>query len=209
MADNYLENKMEELQERRPKVVHIHQPLDTLLKRNRSHRGYDAKVQLSRETLLDILSVVTLVPSGKNAQTLRYRLVPSQEAPLVLPHITLGAALPQLHLPFPGEEPQAYIVICCTGEENKVVDIDLGIAAQSLLLKAVEMGLNGIFILNFRAQALQEALGLPSKPIAVIGLGKGTDRIFLIPAHQGDSLAYYRKDGAHFVPKLTVQDLLI
>ena len=152
MADNYLEKKMEEMGQARPKVVRNHPSLESLLKRNRSFRGYDAAVKLSRETLRELASVATLVPSGMNAQRLRFRLVPSEEAPQVLPHITLGAALPEEHLPHPGEEPQGYIVICATGEENRIVDMDLGIAAQSMLLRAVEKGLNGIFILNFRAE---------------------------------------------------------
>ena len=209
MADNYLEKKMEEMGQVRPKVVRNHPSLESLLKRNRSFRGYDAAVKLSRETLRELASVATLVPSGMNAQRLRFRLVPSEEAPLVLPHITLGAALPEEHLPHPGEEPQGYIVICATGEENRVVDMDLGIAAQSMLLRAVEKGLNGIFILNFRAEALQEALGLPLKPLAVLAFGKGIERIFLMPAAKDSSLKYYRKDGVHYVPKLGIDDLLI
>lgn len=209
MADNYLEKKAEELSRVRPKVVRTHPSLESLLKRNRSYRGYDASVKLSRETLRDIASVASLVPSGMNAQRLRFRLVPSEEAPLVLPHIKFGAALPEEHLPHPGEEPQGYIVICAAGEEDRVVDMDLGIAAQSMLLRAVEKGLNGIFILNFRPEALQEALGLPLRPLAVLAFGKGTERIFLMPAQKETSLRYYRKDGVHYVPKLGIDDLLI
>ena len=209
MADNYLEKKAEELNYLRPKIVRTHPSLESLLKRNRSFRGYDAAVRLSRETLRDIASVASLVPSGMNAQRLRFRLVPSEEASLVLPHIRLGAALPEEHLPHPGEEPQGYIVISATGEEDRVVDMDLGIAAQSMLLRAVEKGLNGIFILNFRPEALQEALGLPLRPLAVLAFGKGTERIFLMPVKKDASLRYYRKDGVHYVPKLGIDDLLI
>lgn len=209
MADNYIENRMEEVRAGKPRIVRNHTSLDTLLKRNRSHRGYDSSEKIDREKLLEIVAAATLVPSGMNAQTLRFRLVPSEEAHLVLPHIKLGAALPEEHLPHPGEEPQGYIVICSEREEDRVVDIDLGIAAQSMLLKAVDMGLNGIIILNFKAEEIRQALNLPLKPLAVIGLGKGTDRIFLLPVHKGDSLKYYRRDGVHFVPKLTAGDLLV
>lgn len=209
MADNYLENRMEELKASRPKIVRNHTSLDTLLKRNRSHRGYDSSFILTRETLLEILSVVTMVPSGMNAQALRFRLVPSDEAHLLHPLVKLGAALPEEHLPHPGEEANGYIVICGARPEDKVLDIDLGIAAQSILLKAVDMGLNGIVILNFKAAAVKEALKLPLEPLAVIGLGKGIERIFLMPAHQGDSLKYYRKDGVHYVPKIITEDLVL
>ena len=103
-----------------------------------------------------------------NRQALRFRLVSGADAALVHPLVKLGAALPEEHLPHPGMEPSAYIVVCSTVPEDKVVDIDLGIAAQSMLLKATEMGLGGIFILNFRREALKEALGLPLEPVAVI-----------------------------------------
>jgi nitroreductase len=209
MADNYLENRMEELKASRPKIVRNHTSLDTLLKRNRSFRGYDSAVPVTREMLLEMVSVATLVPSGMNAQALRFRLVDSTEAHLIHPLIKLGAALPEEHLPHPGEEPQGYIVICGARPEDKVLDIDLGIAAQSILLKAVDMGLSGIVILNFNAARVKEALKLHLEPLAVIGLGKGTERIFLMPAHQGDSLKYYRKDGVHYVPKLVIEDLVL
>ena len=208
MADNYLEKRAEELRNQRPKVVRNHPSLESLLKRNRSYRGYDAARVVTEEDLLKILEVVPWVASGMNAQPLRFRLVTGADAARVHPLVKLGAALPQEHLPHAGEEPSAYIVVCSTVPENRVVDMDLGIAAQSILLRAVELGLGGIFILNFKASELAAALQLPSEPLAVIGIGKPIERIFMVPAAPGDSLNYYRKDGAHFVPKLQVEDLL-
>ena len=209
MADNYLEKRQQELAEKRPKVVHNHPSLDSLLKRNRSYRGYDASRPVTEADFLKMLETVPWVASGMNAQPLRFKLVTGADAARVHPLVKLGAALPEEHLPHPGEEPSAYIVVCSTVPENKVVDMDLGIAAQSILLKAVEMGLGGIFILNFQADALHEALQLPLQPLAVIGIGKPSERIFLVPVKEGAPLAYYRKDGAHFVPKLQVEDLLL
>lgn len=209
MADNYLENREQAVRERRPVVKRVNASLDTLLRRNRSYRGYDQSRVVTLKDLRQIVSVATLVGSGKNQQRLRYRMVTGEEASAVLPNIVLGAALPEEHLPKPGTEPQAFIVVCCTGEENKVVDIDLGIAAQSMLLKATEMGLGGIFILNFKADAIRSALNLPSKPIAVIAIGKGAENIYLLPVRSGASLDYYRREGVHFVPKLTLDDILI
>ena len=205
MADNYLEKRQQELAERRPKVVHPHPSLESLLKRNRSYRGYDHSHPVTEADLLRLLEVVPWVGSGMNAQPLRFKLVTGPATDLVHPLITLGSALPEERLPHPGEEPQAYIVVC-SASSGRTVDIDLGIAAQSILLRAVENGLGGIFVLNFRAAELRSALNLPMDPIAVIGIGKPLERVFLIPASEGDSLAYYRKDGAHFVPKLGVKD---
>ena len=194
MADNYLEKKFEELREKRPVIKRNHLSLDTLLHRNRSYRGYDPSRTVTREELMKMVEVTTLVPSGKNLQALRYRLVTEEESDKVLPLIRMGAALPELHLPFPGTEPRAFLVVCSTVPENPVLDIDLGIAAQSLLLKAVEMGLNGLIIRAFDPGKLQEALGLELTPLLVIAIGKGAENIYLKPVDAGESLTYYRKD---------------
>ena len=58
-----------------------HQPsLESLLKRNRSYRGYDASRVVTEEDLLKILEVVPWVASGMNAQPLRFRLVTGADA---------------------------------------------------------------------------------------------------------------------------------
>lgn len=209
MADNYLERRQAELAEGKKTVVRRSSPsLDTLLHRNRSYRGYDSSRKVTDKELKELVAVTTLVASGKNRQVLRYRLVTDPDADKVLPLITLGAALPEEHLPKPGMEPRAFIVVCSVAPEDRVVDIDLGFAAQSMLLKATEMGLGGIFILNFRKEALKEALSLPLDPVAVIAIGKPAESIFLLPS-AGPNLNYYRKDGLHYVPKLPVDKLLI
>ena len=209
MADNYLEKKYEALQEKRPVIRRNNVSLDTLLRRNRSYRGYDPARAVTREELKKLVEVTTLVPSGMNRQALRYRLVTEDESDRVLPLVRLGGALPELHLPFPGTEPRAFLVVASTVPENPVIDIDLGIAAQSLLLKAVEMGLNGIIIRAFDPGKLQEALGMDLAPLLVIAIGKGAEDIFLKPVDAGQPLNYYRKDGVHFVPKLKVDDILL
>lgn len=211
MADNYLEKRQEELARAQKKTVHRSNPsLDTLLRRNRSYRGFDPSREVTEADLRALVATVPLTASGMNRQPLRFRLVTGNSAARVLPLITLGAALPQEHLPKPGMQPGAYIVVCSAVQPDRVVDIDLGFAAQSILLKATEMGLGGIFVLNFRKEALREALQLPLEPLAVIAIGKPAENIFLLPADTaGASLQYYRKDGVHFVPKLPVDLLLV
>ena len=209
MADNYLENKMQELEHPRPVVRRNHPSLDSLLRRNRSYRGFDPSRIVTRKELEEIVAVNCFCASGMNRQTLRFRLVTEEEAGKVLPNLSMACHLKDEHRPHPGMEPRAFIVICSTARENRVVHIDLGIAAQSMLLKAVEMGLNGIFLLNIYSSSLKEALGMDMDPIAVIALGKGAENIFVKPVSAGESLTYYRKDGNHYVPKLRVEDLIL
>jgi nitroreductase len=210
MADNYLEKKMEEYRSRSVTAKSSAAiPLNRLLLLNRSHRGYDQRRMVTLDELRRIVSVNTRIPSARNQQCLRFRMVTTDEAHLVLPHIKLGSALPDLHLPIEGSEPQAFIIVCTTIEENKWVDMDLGISAQSMLLKATEMGLNGICIGAFNAQAITEAFALPHTPLLVIAIGKGAEQIQLTEIAEGDSHTYYRQEGIHYVPKVKLDDLLM
>ncbi len=210
MADNYLEKKMEEYRSRsvspKPSATI---PLNRLLLLNRSHRGYDQRRIVSQDELRRIISVNTRIPSARNQQCLRFCMVTADEAHKVLPHIKLGGALPELHLPTKGTEPQAFIIICSTIEENKWVDIDLGISTQSMLLKATEMGLNGICIGAFNAAAITEALTLPYPPLLIVAIGKGAEQIQLTEITESESHTYYREEGVHYVPKVKLDDLVI
>lgn len=211
MADNYLEKKMEEYRSRATQSTRSKATptLNQLLIRNRSYRGYDMSRIVSREELLRIVNVNTRIPSARNQQCLRFRLITADESHKVLPHIRLGGALPELHLPLKGTEPQAFIVICSTQAEDRWVDIDLGISAQSMLLKATEMGLNGICIGAFNPHELTSALSLPYPPLLVIAIGKGAEDIRLTEIGASDSHTYYRSEGIHYVPKLNLDELII
>lgn len=210
MADNYLEKKMEEYRSRSVASKSASAvPLNRLLLLNRSYRGYDQRRVVSEEELRRIVSVNTRLGSARNQQCLRFRMVTADEAHKVLPHIKLGGALPELHLPIEETEPQAFIIVCSTIEENKWVDIDLGISVQSMMLKATEMGLNGICIGAFNAQAITETFALPYAPLLIVAIGKGAEQIQLTEIAEGDSHTYYRKEGTHYVPKVKLDDLLM
>lgn len=212
MADNYLERRCEELSGSIKRVAKKGGgvSLDSLLLRNRSHRGYLKEQPVTMEQLRIIAGVNDKIPSGRNQQVLRFRLVTRENGGRELQKLTkLGAALPGLHLPLPGTEPEAFIVICTTVPESKFVDIDLGISLQSMLLKAVEIGLNGIAIGAFNKDAVKELLGLPLEPALLVAIGRGTDKIQLTRIAPDEPHAYYRKEGIHYVPKIHLDDLLV
>lgn len=208
MADNYLEKRMEDYRNQQPAKKRV-ATLNRLLKANRSYRGYDAKFVVRPDQLRRIIEVATLCPSARNQQVLRFRPVLSDEAAVVLKHIRLGGALPELHLPFAGTEPNAFIVICSTVPDSHYVSVDLGIVAQSMLLQATEMGLGGICIGAFDHAEIKEALNLPHDPLLVLAIGRPAERIELVECSEGDSLAYYREEGVHYVPKIRVDDLIL
>lgn len=208
MADNYLEKRMEDYLAQQPSKKRV-ATLSRLLLRNRSYRGYDASFIVRDDQLRRIIEVARFCPSARNQQVLRFRPVLHDEAAKVLENIRLGGALPELKLPFAGTEPNAFIVICSTVEESKYVDMDLGIVAQSMLLQATELGLGGICIGAFDHAAMKERLQLPYEPLLVLAIGRPAEHIELKECRAGDNLTYYREEGIHYVPKITIDDLII
>ena len=209
MADNFLENKFEEYRSR-PATKKSASCISSLLRRNRSYRGYDKSCTVTLAQLRRIVETCTKIPSGRNQQVLRFKLLTRDSGSEKMQGLyKLGAALPELHLPLPGTEPEAFIIICSIVEADKWVNMDVGIAAQSMLLKATEMGLGGICIGAFSKQAVTDAFSLPCEPILVLAIGKPAERIELAPVRAGEALKYYRKDGVHYVPKIVVDDLIL
>ncbi len=211
MADDYLGKKMEDYMRgaHTSKRTTTTRTLMRLLEKNRSHRAYDSSFKVREDQLMRIIEVTTKIPSARNQQVLRFRPVLEDEAAKVLPHIKLGGALPELHLPAEGSEPNAFVVICSTVPESRYVSVDLGIAAQSMLLQAVEIGLNGICIGAFDKEAVRQALGLELEPLLILAIGRGCDNIRLVEIGEEDNHSYYRQEGVHYVPKVRFEDLII
>lgn len=211
MADNYLEKRYEEtLGSGKIRVKRVGHTLDELLKKSRSYRGYNKLYTVSRTELERIVGVCSRIPSACNQQALRFLLVTKESgAERLLPLVKMGAALPELHLPLPGSEPEAFIVCCSTAKESKLIDIDLGIALQSMALKAVEMGLNTLMIGAFNREKVQSEFNLEYEPLMILAVGKGAERIEMVPITADGKRAYYRDGGIHYVPKVRPEELII
>ena len=212
MADNYLEKRYDEVFGQQAKTIirKSNPSLETMLLKNRSHRAYDQSYEVKRLQLEAIVRVNTLTASARNQQVLRFKLLTKQDgAGLLDGKYALGGALPELHLPAPGTEPEAFIVVCSTEPENKNIDIDLGISCEAMSLKAIELGLNAIIIRNFNPDAVRSALGLEYVPLAILAIGKGTDKIKIVEIGEAEDHNYYRQDGIHYVPKVRLNDLIV
>lgn len=208
MADNYLEKRYDEVFGKKTVIRRVGHTLDELLTRNRSTRGYNKDFVVSEDMLRQIVSVNTKIGSGCNRQVLRFKLVTKDTgADKVLQNIKMGAALPELHLPFPGTEPEAFIIVCSTAGDDKLALIDLGMSLQTMSLRAVEMGLNTLIVGAFNKTNISEAFELPYDPIAILCVGKGNERFQIVPIHADESHAYYRREGVHYIPKVRLEEL--
>ena len=209
MADNYLGKKMEDFLAGKTATSKRTMTFAKLVAKNRSYRGFDNSFTVRADQLRRIMSVVPACPSARNRQALRLRPVTAEESEKVLPFIRLGGALTDIKLPLPGTEPHAFIVICSTDTEDKYINMDIGIVAQTMLLQATEIGLNGICIGAFDHEAVQKSLNLPYEPLLILAIGKGAEKIVMVESSESESRNYYRKDGVHYVPKLSLDTLIL
>lgn len=187
-----------------------------LVKQARSHRGFRQDRKVTRQELEHLVECARFTPAARNDQVLKYYLAEKPETVAAIQPLTKWAgALAELHLPRKGAEPVAYIVICLDGslaENPTPYQRDVGIVAQTMLLAAVEMGLNGCMIGSFAAGELREKLGLPEaiKPQLLLALGEGTDRIVMTDVGEDGSTTYYRDaEDTHYVPKRTMEQLIL
>ena len=187
-----------------------------LVKQARSHRGFRQDRKVTRQELEHLVECARFTPAARNDQVLKYYLAEKPETVAAIQPLTKWAgALAELHLPRKGAEPVAYIVICLDGslaENPAPYQRDVGIVAQTMLLAAAEMGLNGCMIGSFAAGELREKLGLPEaiKPQLLLALGEGTDRIVMTDVGEDGSTTYYRDaEDTNYVPKRTLEQLIL
>lgn len=187
-----------------------------LIKANRSYRGYDSSRMVTRKEMLEMVNCARLSASSINKQPLKYFITNDKKTVKAInSQIKMGGLLPDLHLPLEGEEPPAFIVIC---QDLKISSSmtgflkDVGIAAQSILLSAAEMGLGGCMVGNFIPERLEHSLKLGEdfRPYLVIAVGKPVEEIKLIEIEEGQSTKYYRDEtGIHYVPKKKLEDIIL
>jgi nitroreductase len=114
--------------------------------------------------------------------------------------------------PEEGERPSAYIIILGDTDIQLTFGIDHGIAAQSMMLGAVEKGFGGCMIGSAQREGLQRSLGIPEryKILLVLALGKPIERVVTEPIREGGSVKYYRdEDDIHHVPKRDLNTLIL
>ena len=190
--------------------------LKDLVLKNRSYRGYDHSYAIDHAVLEELADLARLCPSSVNLQPLKLFLACDPETVGKIQAQTAWAkGLPDRKLPCPGKEPTAFIVICQDDRIDENLNRfqrDVGILAQTMLLGAVEKGLGGCMIGNFKAQSLAQAVSLPEylHPLLVVALGKPAEEIILVDVPENGNTGYYRDaQNRHFVPKRSLKELII
>ena len=132
---------------------------------------------------------------------------------IIFPHLGWAGYLQDWPGPKEGERPTGYIIILGDKSIKQSFGCDHGIAAQSILLGAVEKGYGGCMLASVNErEKLSASLELPDNLLIllVIALGVPKESVVIDPLGADGDIKYWRDDdGVHHVPKRSLDELII
>ena len=184
-----------------------------LILKNRSYRRFYQEVAVELETLKELVDLARCSASAANRQPLKYILScePEKNA-MVFQYLAWAASLKDWSGPAEGERPSAYIIVLGDTEISKSFGVDPGIAAQSILLGAVDRELGGCMLAAIQRDGLRNAFDIPPRYeiLLVIALGKPKETVVLETVGSDGNTTYWRdSDSVHHVPKRKIDDIII
>ena len=187
--------------------------LKDLVLKCRSYRRFYQDVAVDNKTLRELVDLARNSASATNRQPLKYILSCSRENnALIFSTLHWAGTLKTWPGPDEGERPAAYIIILGDKEISASFGLDPGIAAQTILLGAVEKGLGGCMLGAVDKEDLHRLLNIPARyeiPL-VVAFGKPKEKIILETMKPTDSFDYWRdKNEGHHVPKRKLDDIIV
>lgn len=184
-----------------------------LILKNRSYRRFYEDVKIEIETLKELIELARLSASAANLQPLKYIISnePGKNA-LIFPNLAWAGYLKDWAGPSKGERPSAYIIILGDTNIKKSFGNDVGIAAQSILLGAVEKGFGGCMIGSINHEQLRKVLKIPTRYeiLLVLALGKPREKVVIEDVGENGDIKYWRDSkGVHHVPKRKLDEIII
>ncbi len=184
-----------------------------LVLKNRSYRRFVQDHVIEEGILREFVELARLTPSSANLQNLKYILSSDPEKNgLIFPALAWAGYLKEWPGPEEGERPTGYIVILRDTDISSAESCDHGIAAQTILLGAVERGLGGCMIGNVARKKLRQNLNIPEhlEILLVLAIGKPIEEVKLEALGSDGSIEYWRDEKeVHHVPKRSLDDIIL
>jgi nitroreductase len=184
-----------------------------LVLKNRSYRRFYQDCRIESGIIRELIGLARVCGSAGNLQPLKYMFScdPEKNA-LICPHLVWARYLKDWHGPSEGEKPTGYIVMLGDTEITRTFGCDHGIAAQTMLLGAVEKGLGGCMIASIDRDGLRQALKIPPRfeILLVLALGKPREKVAIETLKPDGDVKYWRDgEGVHHVPKRSLDDIIL
>lgn len=183
-----------------------------LVTRNRSYRRFQESEQISTERLKGLVELARLSASAANLQPLKFMLSNDDlRNGAIFSCLRWESFIKGFPAPAKGRRPAAYILVLGDTSITRDFSCNHGIAAQSILLGAVEMGFGGYILTDIDRPALAGFLRIPDRYeiLLVIALGLPRERVVITEAVNGE-ITYWRDiNKVHHVPKRTLKEIVL
>ncbi len=192
--------------------VRLRMNLLSLITKNRSYRRFHQSKLLSENTLKELVNLARLSASARNQQSLKYYI--SAEPDLnasIFECLAWAAYLTKWAGPDEGERPTGYVVILNDQQIATNHFCDEGIAAQSILLGAIEKKLGGCIIASVNKPKLKNILNLPDhlEILLVLALGEPLEQVKLEEIQNNDFKYWRDENQVHHVPKRPLDEIIV
>jgi nitroreductase len=187
--------------------------LGEIVLKNRSYRRFHDNFHMEHGTLRQLVDLARLSGSAANLQPLKYML--SSDSVMnasLFPSLRWAGYMKDWDGPGVGERPSGYIIILGDQNITKSFGCDHGIAAQSILLGATELGLGGCMIGSIQREELRRELKIPThlEILLVLALGKPKESVEIEVVGSTGDVKYWRDDNdIHHVPKRSIDEIII
>lgn len=181
-----------------------------LILSRRSIRQFLPKA-IPQDILRDIVNAARLAPSAANRQPLEFIVVDEKGLKKqIFPCLKWAGYIAPEGNPKPGQEPQAYVVVCVNTEiRDKGYEWDSGAAIENLMLAALGKGIGSCWIISVDKDRVKTVLNIPGTRLidSVIALGYPAESPVI--EDLTDSVKYW-KDGENrlHVPKRKLADVI-
>jgi nitroreductase len=188
---------------------------EAILKR-RSIRRFKNKA-VPGEILEKCIDAARLAPSGRNQQLCEYIVINDAKVlPGIFENIGGSARLPpDKGGPRPEQSPKAYTIVLINktleGDANRrrVTLYDVGIAAENIMLTALEQGIGTCPILMFNEADLKLLLEIPEGYDIALVIAMGYPDESPVAEAAADSLnVWVDENGLRHVPKRKLEDII-
>ena len=182
--------------------------IDALCKRRSIRRFQD--IPIPEGTLSALVEAARFYPSGGNMQPVRFAMVTEKETlDSVFANLKWAMYLPDFQIE-PWQRPKAYILLLTDQNVKRDPMFDVGAAAQSIMLGAMQFGLSSCCLGITRKDEIRDVLGIGPRyaPVVAIALGYAGQASEAVAYH--GTFSYTQTDGGDLrVPKYALEDVLL
>jgi nitroreductase len=169
------------------------------------------------EALERCVEAARLAPAGRNSQICEYLVVDSTEG-LAAVFDNIGGSVklpPEKGGPRPDQKAKAYILVLINkalegdSGRRRITQIDIGLAAENIMLTALEQGIGTCAVTTFDEPNLKQAFAIPAEyDIGLVILMGYPDEQPVTEAASTSLTIYVDERGVRHVPKRKLEDII-